>query len=125
MKTTFNSLLCSLVLLLCAMAAPIAHAAKKNSDQGLVARGKAAIEKRGCVACHTIPGIPNPGSNVGPPLTRIAKRAYLAGVLPNTRANMERWISNPQAVSPRSAMPNMGIGPDEAKAIAAYLYTLD
>jgi cytochrome c len=89
------------------------------------ARGKVAIEHYGCVACHTIQGIPNPGSNVGPPLERLAERVYIAGVLANTPENMVRWLRNPPEVDPRTVMPNMGISDSEAKDIAAYLYTLN
>jgi cytochrome c2 len=89
------------------------------------ARGKTTIQRYGCVACHSIPGIGSHGSNVGPPLDKIARRAYLAGVLPNTPAEMVRWLRNPPRVDPRTAMPDMGISEAEAKDIAAYLYTLD
>jgi cytochrome c len=87
-------------------------------------RGKASIERYGCVACHAIPGIPGHGSNVGPPLTKIARRAYVGGVLPNLPDEMVRWLRNPPEVDPRTAMPNLGISEMEAKDIAAYLYTL-
>lgn len=88
-------------------------------------RGKAAVLRYGCAACHAIPGIANQGSNVGPPLARVARRAYLGGVVPNTPADMVRWLRNPPQIDPRTAMPNMGISEAEAKDIAAYLYTLN
>jgi len=88
-------------------------------------RGKAAIERYGCVACHAIPGIANPGSNVGPPLNRFAKRAYIGGVLPNVPAELVRWLRDPPQADPRTAMPDIGISEPDAKDIAAYLYTLD
>ena len=61
---------------------------------------------------------------VGPPLDHIAQRVYIAGVLPNEPDNMIRWIENPQAVDPKTAMPYMGVTPRDARDIAAYLYTL-
>jgi cytochrome c2 len=91
---------------------------------GDAARGKIAIGRYGCVACHVIPGIPNPRSEVGPPLTHIAGRSYIAGVLPNTPADMVRWLRNPPAVDQRTAMPDMGVSADDAQDIAAFLYTL-
>jgi cytochrome c2 len=112
-----------IVLLLSAATAMNANAATQTG--GNAARGKTLIEQRGCVGCHTIPGVHNPGSNVGPPLNRIAKRTYIGGVLPNTPENMERWLRDAPAVKPGTAMPNMGITEAEAKDIAAYLYTLD
>lgn len=87
-------------------------------------RGKAAVERYGCVACHTIPGIAAHGANVGPPLTHIASRAYLGGVVPNTPQYMLLWLQNPPGVDPRTAMPNLGISEAEARDMAAFLYTI-
>lgn len=101
-----------------------AHAEAASASGGNPARGKVAIGRYGCVACHTIPGIPDAGTDVGPPLTHIGGRSYIGGVLPNTPADMERWLRNPPAVDPRTAMPNMNISAEDAKDIAAYLYTL-
>lgn len=91
---------------------------------GDVERGRQAVERFGCIACHYIPGSANQGSNVGPPLTHIAKRAYLGGVIANTPDNMVQWLRNPPQVDPRTAMPNLGISQEQAIDIAAYLYTL-
>lgn len=88
-------------------------------------RGKSAIQRYGCVACHTIPGLPGHGANVGPPLAQMAARAYVAGVLPHTPDNLVRWLRNPPAVDPRTVMPNLGVSEAEATDIAAYLYSLD
>jgi cytochrome c len=101
-----------------------AHAQASSETGGDPLRGKAAIGRYGCVACHTIPGVPNPGSAFGPPLAHVASRSYIGGVLPNTPADMVRWLRNPPAVDPRTAMPDMDISPGDAKDIAAYLYTL-
>jgi cytochrome c1 len=35
-----------------------------------------------------------------------------------------RWLVNPQAVEPATAMPNLGLSQEQAQDIAAYLYTL-
>jgi cytochrome c2 len=86
--------------------------------------GKSLIQDYGCVACHVIPGVPQPGSNVGPPLVKIGDRAYIGGVLTNTPENMVRWLMDPPAVDPLTVMPDLGISEEEAKHIAAYLYTL-
>jgi len=109
-------------LLLCL--AFCAHADAASATGGDPARGMAAIGRYGCVACHAIPGVPDSGSDVGPPLSRVGNRSYIGGVLPNTPDNLERWLRNPPAVDPRTAMPNMNISAEDAKDIAAYLYTL-
>ena len=87
-------------------------------------RGRAAISRYGCGSCHTIPGITGAQGLVGPPLSQIASRVYIAGVLPNDPDNMIRWIENPPAVDEKTAMPNMSVTPRDARDIAAYLYTL-
>ena len=91
---------------------------------GDVQRGKAAIAKYGCGACHTIPGIDIAVANVGPPLTKVALRQYLGGHLLNTPANMIKWIQHPQQIDPRNAMPELGVTDQDARDLAAYLYTL-
>lgn len=91
---------------------------------GDAARGKAVIERYGCPACHTIPGIPGYGANVGPPLGQLASRAYLAGVLPNLPQNLVRWLQDPPAVAPRTVMPNLGVSEAQARDMAAYLYSV-
>ena len=91
---------------------------------GNAQRGTQRIAQYGCAACHTIPGVKNANGNVGPPLTRIGDRTYIAGMLRNTPPNLVRWIREPQAVVPGNAMPNMGVSEADARDIAAYLYTL-
>ena len=91
---------------------------------GNPARGKEELRQYGCVSCHTIPGIPGANALVGPSLQQIASRVYIAGVLPNTPENMLRWLQNPPAVQPSTAMPNLGVTEPDARDIAGYLYTL-
>lgn len=85
------------------------------------ARGRGLVAARGCVACHTVPGVRGPRSNVGPPLEDLARRAYLGGALPNTPANLARWLLDPPAFNPDTAMPDMDLTPAEAADIAAFL----
>jgi cytochrome c2 len=87
-------------------------------------RGIPLIGRYGCAACHTIPGIRGATAAVGPPLTRIASRTYLAGQIQNTPANMVRWIQHPREVEKGTAMPEMGVTDADARDISAYLYTL-
>jgi mono/diheme cytochrome c family protein len=87
-------------------------------------RGKRAISQYACATCHAIPGIVGANAPVGPPLKHIGTRGFIAGVLPNTPQNMVRWIRHPQAVSPKSAMPDLGVSEHDARDIAAYLATL-
>ncbi len=87
-------------------------------------RGAALIQAFGCGRCHTVPGIENAKGNVGPPLSRVGSRSFIAGLLPNTPPNLVRWLRFPQGVLPGNAMPDMGVDEAQARDIAAYLYTL-
>jgi cytochrome c2 len=87
-------------------------------------RGKALIIRFGCPSCHTIPGVKGADGLVGPPLTQIALRTYLAGRIENTPENMARWIVNPKAIDDKTAMPVTGATQDDARHIVRYLYTL-
>jgi cytochrome c2 len=91
---------------------------------GNVTRGAAAIGKYGCGACHNIPRVAGATATVGPPLDRVAVRTYLGGHLVNTADNMIRWIQQPQAIDARNAMPDLGVTDQDARDIAAFLYTL-
>ena len=86
--------------------------------------GRTKLRRYGCISCHEIPGVIGGNGLVGPPLSGIASRMFIAGVLPNQPGNMTKWIMNPPAVDPRTAMPNMGVNAKDASDIAAYLYTL-
>lgn len=86
--------------------------------------GRVLITRYGCDACHTIPGIRTARGMVGPPLAGIAGRTFIAGTLDNTPENMVRWIRDPWAVDSATAMPNLGVTEQQARDIAAYLYTL-
>ncbi|HEY4218206.1 MAG TPA: c-type cytochrome [Gemmatimonadaceae bacterium] len=91
---------------------------------GNATRGKAAIDKYGCGACHSIPGIQGATGMVGPPLEHWSERRIIAGEVANTPDRLVAWIMAPQTIEPGNAMPNMGIGDGDARDIAAYLYSI-
>jgi cytochrome c len=86
--------------------------------------GVQLIESFRCGACHTIPGVKGADGLVGPPLTLFARRTYIGGELPNTPPNLIRWIRDPPSVEPGTAMPALGLSEQQARDVAAYLYTL-
>jgi cytochrome c2 len=86
--------------------------------------GAALIIQYGCGGCHSIPGVPRAAGRVGPPLQDIARRVYVAGVLTNTPNNLIEWIVDPRSVNPKTAMPATGISREEARQVAAYLYSI-
>jgi cytochrome c oxidase assembly factor CtaG/cytochrome c2 len=116
-------LLCALAASACGGQSAVVREAETLTG-GSVERGRSAIGKYGCAACHTIPGIADAQATVGPPLSNIAVRGYLGGHLPNSPANMMKWIQHPQQVDPKNVMPELGVTDQDARDITAYLYTL-
>jgi len=86
-------------------------------------RGEAMFIQYGCGSCHSLQNVRTATGNVGPPLDGIALRVIIAGHLANKPENMERWIRNPQHVSPGTAMPDLGVSEGDARDITAFLYT--
>jgi cytochrome c len=112
----------SVLLLVIALAA-----CRRQSETAVTAdpeAGAILLAAHGCGSCHTIPGVSGAAGTIGPPLDRLATRTFIAGRLPNSLENLTRWIPTPQAIEPGTAMPNLPVNDDEARAMAAYLYTL-
>jgi cytochrome c1 len=91
---------------------------------GDAARGLAVIRTFDCGSCHTIPGVRGADGLVGPPLLWFSRRTYIAGELPNTASNLVRWVQSPTSVEPGTAMPELGLTDQQARDVAAFLYTL-
>ncbi len=91
---------------------------------GVAERGGQVIASKGCGSCHTIPGIKGARGLVGPPLTSFGRRTFIGGELPNKPENLVRWVRSPRSVEPGTAMPNLGLTEQQARDVAAYLYTL-
>lgn len=91
---------------------------------GDVNRGQAALQSWGCGSCHTIPGIPGADGKVGPALSGLTNRSFIAGHLENTPDNMIQWIMHPQQISPGVDMPDTGVPASVARDMAAYLYSI-
>jgi len=98
--------------------------AKQEVRQGDPRKAPQAIQEYGCGTCHKIPGITGADGRVGPKLDDLARRSLLAGQIPNTPDNLIFWIEHPQLVRPGSDMPEMGVSEEDARNIAAYLYSL-
>lgn len=98
--------------------------ASTSAPQGDVELGRHKTAAFLCHTCHVIPGIVGAGRHVGPPLTGIGTRSFIAGVAPNSPENMVRFLLDPQAIDPQSAMPALGLNEEDARDIAAFLYTL-
>lgn len=91
---------------------------------GDIHRGAELIGRYRCGSCHIIPGIPDARGNVGPPLIYFGERTFVGGEVPNTPPNLIQWIQSPKSIEPGTAMPDLGVTEQQARDIAAYLYTL-
>ena len=84
-------------------------------------RGRALAEQYQCGSCHTIPGVNAANGQVAVTLESFGRRSYIAGRVPNLEENLVLWIVAPDKLVPGTMMPSMGVTPDDAKLIAAYL----
>jgi len=67
--------------------------------------GREIFDSQACSGCHTIRGTSARGTN-GPDLTHLETRQTLAALaIPNRRADLERWIRDPQHVKPAARCP--------------------
>ena len=93
-----------------------------DADSG---QGRMLIERVGCAACHDIPGVRGPRGRVGPPLDGFAERALIGGRIPNQPELLALWVRDAPSLAPGTGMPPMPLTEQEARHVAAYLYTLD
>jgi cytochrome c2 len=115
--------------LLAIAALPLCLAACGSSSErtqvpgGDPSRGHRLIIQYGCGACHTIPGIRGADARVGPSLSDFGtKTRFVAGQLPATPENTQRWIENPPKIEPGTLMPDLGVTANDARDITAYLF---
>jgi cytochrome c oxidase subunit II len=86
------------------------------------AAGEKLFLAKGCVGCHSLVAVNAPKGMIGPNLANVGARSYIgAGSFKNTDEILARWIENPQAMKQGVLMPNLGVKPDEAKSLVAFL----
>ena len=88
---------------------------QKFQDAPLLTQGQILFEQVGCTGCHLVRGYENI-PKIAPSLRKIS-----AKVDPSW---MVRWIQNPHKFRPRTRMPNFDLNPDDATAIAAFLWSV-
>lgn len=91
------------------------------SVSGASAPGARLLVQYQCVGCHRMSDVSGAVGRAGPTLERFGSRSYIAGKVPNTPALLARWIADPQALVPGTAMPDMGVTAADAETIAAFL----
>ncbi len=80
----------------------------------ILAQGQRLFEQVGCTGCHLVKGyedIPK----VAPSLRKVSAKVDPSWLV--------RWIENPHEFRPRTRMPNFLLKPDEAMAVAAYIWS--
>lgn len=87
-------------------------------------KSQALLAQYQCGSCHRIPQVPSTRGGVGPSLEGFGRRSYIAGEVPISPDALSRWIVSPAALVPGTLMPSMGVPPQDARVIAAYLLTL-
>jgi len=98
------------VVLLFAAAPALAQA----PDAALVLKGEGLFKEQGCYGCHTVGKFGTQG--IAPDLSHVGAK-HDVGYL-------TRWLKDPESQRPTAHMPKIGLGDDEAKALAAYLGSL-
>lgn len=113
-------------VLLCAVLASAcgSREAPSRVDGGDPERGRLLTQQYQCAACHFIPEVQGAGGDAGPSLQYMGRLSYIAGGIPNQPENMIRFLQNPPAVKPGTLMPALGISEEEARHMAAFMYTL-
>jgi cytochrome c2 len=120
MSHHFMPLLCAALLAGCDNGAK----APLSPASGNPARGKLLLAQYQCGSCHAIPEVPAARGVIGPSLDGYGRRSYIAGHIPNAPEALARWIVDPAAMKPGTTMPAMGVSPDDARHMAAYLAEL-
>lgn len=98
---------------------------KQRAQPGTaVAIGRELFEHSACRSCHTVAGTVADG-RFGPDLTHLMSRDTIgAGILPNNRENLRRWVEDPSNFKPYSLMPAMGFSESELDSVTDYLMSL-
>jgi cytochrome c len=119
-RLTTGALLCAAVLASgCAKEEPASRVVGGDPE-----RGRLLVQQYQCAACHFIPEVQGPNGDAGPSLQYMGRLSYIAGSIPNQPENMIRFLQNPPAVKPGTLMPALGITDDEARHMAAFMYSL-
>lgn len=105
------------------------------ADGPLARTGADLFLSKGCVACHTISGLPGAVGTRGPNLTHLGGRATLAsGIMDLNAENMATWLRDPEAVKVGNIMSReapvyrdagMALTETDITALSAFLLGLE
>lgn len=87
--------------------------------------GEQVFTTAGCVGCHTLRGMKAAAGKVGPDLTHVSSRPFIAGgILANTPYNQARWLADPPGLKAESVMPNLKLASADIDSLVAFLQIL-
>ncbi|HEY8580159.1 MAG TPA: cytochrome c oxidase subunit II [Beijerinckiaceae bacterium] len=96
-------------------------AAREPPEDAERREGERIFLSKPCASCHTVRGS-GAGGRIGPDLTHIGGRRYLAaGLLPTNVGSLAAWITDPQSLKPGAHMPAVDLQPHEVQPLARYL----
>lgn len=88
------------------------------------AEGRRLFVTTGCAGCHTARGVPAATGVAGPNLTNVVLRPTLAGqTIPMAPDTLTRFLLAPGTVKPGTTMPDVGLTPEQAQSLTAFLYS--
>jgi cytochrome c len=90
-----------------------------QDEQALL--GRELLARYHCGSCHVIPGVAGAQGRLAASLQGYGRRSYIAGRVANEPGALAQWIVDPASIVPGTPMPNMGVGADDARAMALYL----
>jgi cytochrome c oxidase subunit 2 len=97
---------------------------KPAVEDAAAATGRDTFLAQSCVNCHRVRGTGARGT-FAPDLTHLMSRQTLAsGMVPNTRAELAKWVANPQQVKEGCLMPAFGLSQSQVELVVDYLLTL-
>ena len=89
-----------------------------------IQRARLLLEQYDCGSCHIIPGVRRAQGLQGPSLNVYARRAYIAGEVPNRQEELVRWLQHPRELVPDTLMPDLGVSRAAAHDMSQYLMSL-
>lgn len=97
---------------------------KPAAEDAAVRAGREVFFAQSCINCHRVNGTAAKGT-YGPDLTHLMSRQTLAsGMVANTRAELRRWVSDPQQIKEGCLMPAFGLNEQQVDLLVNYLLTL-
>ena len=80
--------------------------------------GEELFKDKSCRNCHAS------YSQVCPSLVGFSERALIAGKVPNTRENLQKWLKDPFSIKYGTRMPKIHLTDIEINLLIDYIYTL-